>query len=300
MAALPAVGTRVSLRFRLPAGAEKPLTDVVGHVERVSPTVLIRTRSGELVDVAPEAIVSVRELSHEPVRASEIRALEHAAAMAWPGTEHHWLGGWFLRAGHGVTSRANSAVPLDVSAQIADLAAVAEWYRGHDLPAWLALPERLLPIRAAGVKPARVMVRDIATGPPTVSATHRRTPDASWLAVYEREVPVDVLTAVLDGELTFVSVADSAVGRGAVTATPDGTRWLGISSVRVAPGRRRQGHARTVCETLSAWGAAAGAGRAYVQVENDNDPAIALYTSLGFRLHHQNRYVAAADVLTPR
>jgi RimJ/RimL family protein N-acetyltransferase len=305
---LPAVGTRVSLRYRLPADSAKPLTDVIGHVEQVEPTVRVRTKSGELVEVEPAAIVSVRELSHAPVRASEIRALEHAAALAWPGVEHQWLGGWFARAGNGVTSRANSAAPLDISAQIADLPALVEWYRKRDLPAWLALPERLLPVRAPGIKPARVMVRDIphdqrlaaSTAVPRTSAEFRSHPDADWLAGYERKVPVEVLTAVVDGNVTFVSVAGRAVGRGAVTSAPDGTRWLGISSVRVAAEHRRKGYARAVCDALLAWGAAAGAQRAYVQVEVDNAAAITLYSSLGYRLHHQTRYVAAEDLTTLR
>lgn len=302
MPALPALGSRVSLRYRLPAGSAKPLTDVIGHLERLDPTVRIRTKDGELVDVCPADIVSVRELSHAPVRASEIRALEHAAALAWPGVEQQWLGGWLLRAGHGVTSRANSAIPLGVSAQIADLSAVCDWYRDRDLPAWLALPERLLPIRTPGIKPARVMVRELpaAGAPRPPGVTLAQQPDAQWLAIYEREVPADVLTAVVDGALTFATVPDCAVGRGAVTTAPDGAAWLGISSVRVSPAHRRQGHARAVCEALLTWGAEAGAGQAYVQVEVDNHAAIALYTALGFRLHHQTRYVAAEDVLGSR
>lgn len=297
---LPVLGSRVSLRYRLPAGSAKPLTDVIGHLERLEPTVVIRTKDGELVDIAPADVVTVRELSHTPVRASEIRALEHAAALAWPGVEQQWSGGWLLRAGHGITSRANSAIPLDVSAQIAHLAVVRDWYRERDLPAWLALPERLLPIRTPGIKPARVMVREPATAPTTPTATLAQQPDAQWLAIYERDVPVDVLTAVIDGRLTFATVSGCAVGRGAVTTAPDGTPWLGISSVRVSPAHRGQGHARAVCEALLAWGAESGARRAYVQVEVDNHAAIALYTTLGFRLHHQTRYVAVEDVLTPR
>ncbi|OBB00511.1 GCN5 family acetyltransferase [Mycolicibacterium fortuitum] len=296
----PVLGSRVSLRYRLPAGSAKPLTDVIGHLERLEPTVLIRTKDGELVDIAPADVVTVRELSHTPVRASEIRALEHAAALAWPGVEQQWSGGWLLRAGHGITSRANSAIPLDVSAQIAHLAVVRDWYRERDLPAWLALPERLLPIRTPGIKPARVMVREPAAASTTPTVTLAQQPDAQWLAIYERDVPVDVLTAVIDGRLTFATVPGCAVGRGAVTTAPDGTPWLGISSVRVSPAHRGQGHARAVCEALLAWGAESGAQRAYVQVEVDNHAAIALYTTLGFRLHHQTRYVAAEDVLTPR
>lgn len=303
MPELPAPGARVSLRYRLPAGSPKPLTDVIGHLERLEPAVLLRTKAGELVEVDPADVVSVRELSHVPVRASEIRTLEHAAALAWPGVEQQWLGGWLLRAGHGVTSRANSAIPLDVSAQISDLSAVLDWYRARNLPTWLALPERLLPVRNPGIKPARVMVRELPAAPAQPlpsSVTLAQQPDTQWLGIYEREVPVDVLTAVVDGTLIFATVSDCAVGRGAVTRAPDGTAWLGISSVRVSPAHRRQGHARAVCEALLAWGVGAGAGQAYVQVELDNHAAIALYRSLGFRLHHQTRYVAAEEVLGSR
>jgi ribosomal protein S18 acetylase RimI-like enzyme len=296
MPELPSVGTRVSIRYRLVDG----LTDVVGHVEATSPQVLVRTKSDGIVTVAPEAIVAVRELSHRPVRASEIRALEHAAALAWPGTEQQWLAGWFLRSGvvsgQAYTSRANSAIPLDFSAALADLPAVVDWYRDRGQPAWLAVPERLLRVSATGIKPTRVMVRDVpdSRGPAAVLSAR---PDAEWLAIYQRDVPVEVLTAVLDGEVTFALAAGVAVGRGAVTSAPDGTRWLGLSSVRVAEEARRQGHARAVCEALQAWGAEHGAEQAYVEVLADNGPAIALYESMGFRLHHSHRYIDAATLL---
>ena len=111
-----------------------------------------------------------------------------------------------------------------------------------------------------------------------------------------RDVPVPVLTAVVDGEVTFASLGDAAVGRGAVTTAPDGTVWLGISAVHVAPEQRRRGHARTVCEALLGWGAQRGATRAYVQVLEENTGAIALYRGLGFVLHHHHRYVDALSL----
>jgi RimJ/RimL family protein N-acetyltransferase len=98
--------------------------------------------------------------------------------------------------------------------------------------------------------------------------------------------------------VTFATVGDSAVGRGAVTTAPDGTRWLGVSSVRVATSARRSGQARAVFAALQAWAAAQGATRTYVQVLDENAPALALCDSLGFRLHHRHRYVRA-DTLVP-
>jgi GNAT superfamily N-acetyltransferase len=291
-ARLPAIGNRVSIRYRLGRGT----TDVIGHLEAVGPLVLVRTASDGVVQVEPADIISVRELSHRPVRNSEIRGLEHAAALAWPGTEQQWVGGWLLRAADGHTSRANSAVPLDMSATLAELPAVVEWYAARGLPALLSLPERLLRVTAEGVKANRVMVRDVAPGATSVAA-FAGSPDASWRAVYERPVPTEVLTAVVDGVVTFASLGDAAVGRGAVTTAPDGTRWLGISSVRVADDQRRRGHARALCEALSAWGAGHGATRSYVQVLAGNTAAIRLYESMGFTLHHRVRYVDADSVL---
>ncbi|BBZ79301.1 N-acetyltransferase [Mycolicibacterium anyangense] len=296
MAGLPPVGARVSIRYRLPAGSAPPMTDVIGHVQSLDPVVL-RTKSGEVVTITPADIVAVRELSDRPVRASEIRALEHAAALAWPGTEQHWHDGWFLRAGGGYTSRANSAVPLDVSATIAGIGAVIDWYGERGLEPWLALPDRLLPVRTAGIKRTRVMVCDLTETNTDAAVDFQDHPDASWLARYERDVPVEVLTAVIDGEVTFASIAGVAVGRGAVTSAPDGTRWLGISAVRVGEPHRRRGHARALCRALLGWGAHHGADRGYVQVLDDNAGATALYSGLGFVLHHHQRYVEARSVL---
>lgn len=294
---MPSVGSRVSLRYRIPSALnDAALTDVVGHLEALEPVVMVRSKSGDVVEIDPADVVSVRELSHAPVRNSEIRTLEHAAALAWPGTEQHWCGGWLLRAGGGHTSRANSAVPLLFSSNTEALPEIIAWYAQRDLEPWLALPERLLPVKAAGIKPTRMLTRDIPHSE-SPDVTLSPEPGSDWLQTYQRDVPSAVLTAVLDGTVTFASLP-YAVGRGAVTTAPDGIRWLGVSCVRVAESSRRTGQARAICSALQAWGAEQGATRAYVQVLDDNQPALALYESAGFRLHHRHRYVRA-DSLVP-
>lgn len=294
MADLPRPGTRVSLRYRLPAGSTPPLNDVVGHVVEREPVVRIRTRTGDTVDIAPGDVVTVRVLTDAPVKASQIRAVEHAAAMAWPGLEYRWLDGWLLRAAHGHTHRGNSAVPLDIAASTAAVPAIREWYAERGLTPWLATADRLVRL-PAGVDvhlESIVMVRDLSaedTDPITVLDR----PDPTWLRVYERDVPVEVLTAVVDGEVGFGRIDDDAVGRAAVTSAHDGSRWAGLSAVRVAEDRRRAGHARRLCAALLAWAAARGADRAYVQVLADNTGAIALYEQMGFTAQHRERYVDA-------
>ncbi|MEU1362256.1 GNAT family N-acetyltransferase, partial [Micromonospora zamorensis] len=74
-----------------------------------------------------------------------------------------------------------------------------------------------------------------------------------------------------------------AVGRGTVTGQG---RWLGLSLIEVSPVARRQGLARQVIYELAAWGVSAGATRAFLQVEQHNTAAVALYQRLGFVTHH--------------
>ena len=59
----------------------------------------MRTKRGDVVDVAAADVVAIKALAAAPVRTGDIRNLEHAAALAWPGVEQQWLGGWLLRFG---------------------------------------------------------------------------------------------------------------------------------------------------------------------------------------------------------
>jgi ribosomal protein S18 acetylase RimI-like enzyme len=288
------VGARVVVRYRLPAGSVPPLTDVIGHLEQVGPMLTVRTKRGDTVDISADDVVTIKALAAAPVRTGEIRNLEHAAALAWPGVEQSWVGGWLLRFGHGSTRRANSAVPLDVSV---GLDVVIDWYAARGLPPLVAAPDRLLRIPADVPTDAEtvIMTGGLGSGGSGV-VTLAGAPDDDWLRLYRREVPVDVLTAVVDGEVAFAATGGAAVGRAAVTDAPDGTRWVGLSAVHVIEDARRRGLAREVCAALLEWGGGRGATRAYVQVLADNTAASRLYESMGFSVHHRSRYVDARNL----
>ena len=289
---IPPMGTRVMIRYRLPAGSVPPLTDVIGHLMQTTPTLQVRTKRGEVVAVSVDEVVAIKALADAPVRTSEIRNLEHAAALAWPGVEQQWVDGWFCRFGHGCTRRANSAVPLDLSVGT-DLSAIIEWYAARSVAPLVSAPDRLfrVPPQVRVDAENLVMACDIAPSAPRDGVVLASRPDDEWLGIYGRDVPVDVLSAVVDGEVVFGIVAGVAVARAAVTEAPDGTRWLGMSALKVAPDQRRRGHARSLCTALLAWGAQQCATRAYTQVLADNAAAIALFESMGFRLHHRSRYM---------
>ncbi len=203
MVSWPALGSRVTVRYRRPAGSVPPLTDAVGHLLAIDPLVRVRTKTGAVVELAPADVVALRALTDAPVRTSDIRALEHAAAAAWPGDEHTWLDGWLLRTRQGAGPATNSAMPLDISARAAAIPEIVAWYERRGLPPRLAIPERLLAL------------------PPGVS--------------------VERTERVLVADLGSVTPRDGGTWRAAVTDAPDGTRWLGLSPVGAAGGRAETG-----------------------------------------------------------
>ena len=206
MVSWPQPGTRVTVRYRRPAGSVPPLTDAVGHLLGIEPLVRVRTKTGAVVQFAPADVVAVRALSDAPVRTSQIRALEHAAALAWPGVEQQWLDGWLLRAGHGVTYRANSAVPLQVSASAAAIPAIADWYTRRGLTPRLAIADRLLRLPGVGERANAVLTRDVSSTDSVPSVRLSARPDDAWLRLYRQDVPIDVLTAVVDGNVPLVEL----------------------------------------------------------------------------------------------
>lgn len=308
---VPAPGERVMVRHRLPPGASHPMTDVLGTLTGRDP-VTVQTRDGREVRIAESDVVSLRAIPPAPVRTRDVRALEHAAALAWPGTEHTWLDGWFLRAGHGFTGRANSCVPLG-EAPDDGVARVRAWYAARGLPARLVVADRMdfglrhhdLPGFDSG---ERVQVLTAGTTAVAAAADARQVEvhpdlDEAWLRRYRyRGAPAPsqapaLLRAVVDGTVGFASIRRAgevlAVGRGAVTTDPHGARWLGLTALEVAPTARRQGLGAAVCAGLAAWGDGHGAQRVYLQVAADNVGALRMYDALGFTLHHGYHYATA-------
>jgi GNAT superfamily N-acetyltransferase len=275
--------------------------DVVGQLMEAGTRVRVRGSDGQVHEFRPSDVLYVRRLTDRPVKNSQIRAVEHAAALAWPGTEHQWLDGWWLRAAHGSTLRANSAVPLDMFAHASTIPAIVDWYRQRGLTPRLAVPERLL--RLPEDMPAecetRTLVGDLASGDSgdfgDSSVTLSPQPDADWLDCYARDVAADVLTAVAGGPVVFASIAKVAVGRAAVTESPDGTRWLGLAALRVVEDRRGRGYARTIWSALQSWGRDHGATRCYAQVRSDRAglAVVRFFEAIGFAGQHRSHYLDA-------
>ncbi|KUH40103.1 MULTISPECIES: GNAT family N-acetyltransferase [Streptomyces] len=307
------VGKRVSVR-RLgdPASGPETFTDTVGVLTSWDDGVLLITRrTGESVRIAESSLVAGKVVPAAPARrrgpAAGFAELARVQARSWPPEEAEPLGEWTLRAARGFTRRANSVLPLGAPGVPLDdaLARVVAWYGERGLTPYVqaatgaegtqetlcaALQERgwrrevTAEVRVAGLAPVADLTAD------TTRVVLARTPDAAWLRRYQRvgEPGPHVLRVLSGGpSVWFASVAGeegapAAIGRCVV----DG-RWAGFSAVEVDPARRRGGLATAVMAALAARALAQGASAAWLQVEEDNTAARALYDGMGFALHHR-------------
>ncbi|MFI0167865.1 GNAT family N-acetyltransferase [Streptomyces sp. NPDC017095] len=320
------VGKRVSVR-RLgePGAGPEKFTDTVGVLTSWDGGVLMITRrDGESVRIPQSALVAGKVVPAAPARRGGVAAsypeLARVTARAWRPVESERLGEWELRAAAGFTRRANSVLalgdpglPLDAA-----LEAVRRWYGERGLPAYVqaatgaegtqeplcAELERRGWVRevTAGLwTGALAPVADRAEGAGVVLS---RSVDEAWLARYRRTGPDETVLRVLGSgpSVWFAAVPGpaegeppAAIGRCAV----DG-RWAGFAAVEVDPARRRQGLATEVMAALARRALDEGASAAWLQVEEDNAGARALYRALGFVPHHAyHHYREPLEPLTP-
>ncbi|MFC9289350.1 GNAT family N-acetyltransferase [Streptomyces sp. NPDC057052] len=319
------VGKRVSVRRLSEAGAtEGKFTDTVGVLTSWDSGVLLITRkSGESVHVAESSLVAGKVVPAAPARrrgpAASYGELARVSARAWRPVESERLGEWELRAASGFTRRANSVLPLGDPGLPLDgaLDAVRRWYGDRGLPAYLQTAtgaegaQELLCAELERRGWVREVTAELWTGAlaPVADRTEAeagrvvlaREADEAWLARYRRKGVGEVALKVLGSgpSVWFASVpgegaAPAAVGRCVV----DG-RWAGFAAVEVDPARRRRGLATAVMAALARRALEEGASAAWLQVEEDNAGARALYAGMGFGAHHAYHHYREPEAGTP-
>jgi GNAT superfamily N-acetyltransferase len=238
--------------------------------------------------------------------ARDVAALEFAANDAWPAPVQARLGSWILRAADNWTGRANSALAVGDPDRPLEAAidAVVDWYAQRGQPALINAPMPLaapvnlaLDARGWTARPLTL----VQTAPLLTGLAERRdlppveladAPSDDWYAMvadHKGALPAAarrVLTGV--PETVFAYLHDGAggllaVARGTVTG-PD--KWHGISLLQTAPQARRRGVAQHVLRAMAQWAQQRGSVRAYLQVQEGNTAAVALYQRLGFNTHH--------------
>lgn len=316
------VGKRVSVRQRSErGGAGVGYTDTVGVLTSWDDGVVSVTRkSGESVHIAESSLVAGKVVPAAPARrrgpAASFAELAAVTARAWQPVESDPLGDWLLRAAGGFTRRANSALPLgDPGLPLGEaLGRVGSWYEERGLPPYIqtatgaegtqeALCAELerhgwrrevsAQVRIAALAPVGDLDADVTP----VRLT--REPDTAWLSRYQRlSTPgPHVLRVLRSGPSVWFATAPGATGGEAPAAigrcVVDG-RWAGFMAVEVAPEHRRRGLATAVMTALARRALDEGASAAWLQVEEDNEGARALYDGMGFATHHRHHHFRPA------
>ncbi|WP_305785136.1 GNAT family N-acetyltransferase [Symbioplanes lichenis] len=309
------VGHRVVVRRIVGVSQDRPLfSDALGELVELTETELtLATAKGPLRVPLKDVHRAKRVPPARRPPAADVVDLELAANAAWPAPVQARLGSWLLRSADGWTGRANSALPIGDPDRTLGAAvdAVEEWYAARGRRALINTPMPLAaPVSAAlderGWSSRPLTLVQTTRVDALVDAIPARTdlppaeladrPSDDWYAMvaeHKGTLPA-AAERILTGtpEAVFVHVRDAAgtlvaVARGAVTSsTADAPRWLGIALLQTAPEVRRQGLAAHVTRALGQWALQRGAPRAYLQVEERNTGAVALYQRLGFVTHH--------------
>lgn len=234
--------------------------------------------------------------------------LETLMDKAWPAVEREDTGEWVLRASEGVTQRANSVWPRnlsDAAEGIPELAgslrSASDWYRRRRLPLIFqvfddprsaALNAVLDGQRFTKQSETRIMVRGLEGLPVPAggrSVELSEDPSAEWLDVWwsvdGRGGAAELAVArriLLGCPALYALVRDddgvpAAVGR---LALVDG--WGGIYGMATSATHRRRGYGSQVLAALLESGARRGLEGFWLLVTSANHGAQSLYTQAGF------------------
>lgn len=249
----------------------------------------------------------------------EVRGLaaviEPIAFNAWPAPDVQSLGGWRMRFADGFSGRGNSVAAFgDPGLEIGEAVsrAVAA-YRGRGLkPLFQTTPadepeglDNYLSTRGwTALKPVHVMVAAAKpVGPGDVSrVVLAPRMSAAWQQVFDAGVadPRDaaerrgMIARIGAGAVFALALADdgipAAVGLGVAERG-----YGGIFCMRTIATARRRGYARLLLNALSDALHNKGAHTLYLQVEQGNEGAIALYRDAGFNTAYDYRYRASPE-----
>jgi GNAT superfamily N-acetyltransferase len=252
----------------------------------------------------------MREIHQDGVNARIIE-LESAGVESWPARETLVLDGWLLRFTDGQTHRGNSIATHRYSGnRLGDaIEGAQEAYRARGLkPMFQISPaaspadlERILRERGyATITPTLTCVASSlvmrASLPEAREVRSSGEPEDDFIALLlagsrseaDGRERLDILSRI---ELPHICV--TAYDKGIPVACGTGTLskgWVGINMMRTALEHRRNGHAQRVLSAIARWADGKGVSRLYLNVEQANYGARALYTKAGFETAYEYRY----------
>lgn len=246
----------------------------------------------------------MRELPNASPSANEVRFLEELTLATSPAI-HQWLyDGWVARASGNEVRRANSTTVFYPStiALAEKIDAIEAWYQQHAQAAMFRLNSTVTPPELDDLLAQRGYTREMDTFMMTLEIA-AASPDLTvptGLRMVER-CSADGIADVHQLKGSSTSTAERDAARQSLWRGPE--RYLalksinglvsggmarmqngcvGIFTMRTAERSRGKGYASLLMAHLLAWGRAQGARTAFLQVDQSNEAAIAVYQRFGF------------------
>lgn len=274
------------------------MTDVLGTCVRWSDgECVVQPETGAPVTIPLSLVVSGKPVPPRPSVRHRVgsREAEGHSLVLWPHVETESLGEWVLRTDPApvgrLLKRANSCLAIGApGVSLAEAARRVVAFYGARERDPLAQVETGSDVDehldAAGWEEVAggASFFQVASLGRALRACGDRDPEEAAELVELEDGPRVELRLVRSGEVV-------AGGRAAL----DGD-WLGVHGLGMEPWLRRRGLATAMMARLLDWGGAQGATTAWLHVEVDNGPALALYERMGFRTHHRLRYLRAPEV----
>jgi GNAT superfamily N-acetyltransferase len=238
------------------------------------------------------------------------RRFEAAGFRAWPAASVHYDGTWVIRltAGH-TAKRLNSVNPIDPgdSRNMADrIARAARRFEAYGRPlifrmsplagealskhldgeGWERFSESLvmaMPLTDEAVADAmnQIPLKDMARFITAAISVHGADPAI-------RPGLTEIISSIApEAGLFLLEEAGEPVASGICVHDGD---LAGLFEIATALNERRKGHGRRLVMSALKWAKLRGATIAWLQVEADNEAAIALYRSLGFEELYRYHY----------
>ncbi len=301
-----AIGKRVTIRLR---EADGGLRDIVGILQ--SEHELINSKS-QAISFSKDDIAIWREIKPLPDRAGtgsplslRIIELEKLSDTTWPAAEIIEFGKWRLRISDGFTMRANSVLPIGAGPigepplALADAVEhVIKSYRDKGLTPTFTLPlpiyqelDEYLESQGWQIKVgAQFLIKDIDLIETEMYSQNDFEildyPSEQWLGL-QSDHHLKNLMQRYPAKYGLIKSGGSvkAVGRIATLGT-----WAMATRLFVDPSHRGKGLAQQLMLRLMAAAKEDGATKIALQVDLENAAALALYDSMGFRLHHKYVY----------
>ena len=302
------IGRRVSVRHF----DSEDLTDVLGHLiswhgDWPLGLIQIRKKDDSIQEITTGKIFAAKVI--EPEIGS--LDLERDSESTWVPNEKENLGDWVLRFSGNESARANSC-RLDGRPENSvdeSLLKIIDWYKNRKVPAFVQSPkpgafdEALARNNFMEVAHALYMIADTKTFENQDVLIEKDLTDKWLKSAMSTEAQAARLSKdlLISGNFVrFVSIENESkeiIATGRISASES---LAMVTTVWVAENYRGKGFAKAIMNVLSDEAFKIGHKKIVLQVLKSNEPALKLYKSLGYEIHHEYAYYRHSKMEQPK